>query len=141
MEPPPSRRLPLLALPSSTFVAGSAPRPVDGWFDHVDRAEWFDFGCDLFDAGFYFEAHELWEQCWRAARDVDNADDTRFLQGLIKLAAGGVKWLAQAPAPMSSHLRGAEALLSAGPARRGISERAWRQALRALQRGQAPRLR
>jgi hypothetical protein len=134
------RRLPTIALPASTFVAGRTPRPADGWFDHVDRADWFDFGCDLFDGGFYFEAHELWEQCWRAARDVNNVDDARFLQGLIKLAAAGVKWLAQAPEPMSSHLRGAVKLLSAGPGRRGISERTWRRAVRALEEGQAPTL-
>lgn len=39
--------------------------------------------------GFYWEAHEEWEKLWR----VSGADTTvgRFLKGLIKLAAAGVK--------------------------------------------------
>lgn len=47
------------------------------------------FGIDLFNHGFYWEAHETWEQLWiacgRSGREAD------FLKGLIKLAAAGVK--------------------------------------------------
>ncbi len=47
------------------------------------------FGIDLFNHGFYWEAHETWEQLWielgRSGRDAD------FIKGLIKLAAAGVK--------------------------------------------------
>lgn len=46
-------------------------------------------GIDLFNHGFYWEAHETWEQLWikfgRSGREAD------FLKALIKLAAAGVK--------------------------------------------------
>jgi predicted metal-dependent hydrolase len=133
------RRLPAHPLPASTFVAGLTARPPDGWFDDVDRAEWFDFGCDLFDAGCYFEAHELWEQCWRAARAVGNDDDARFLQGLIKLAAAGVKLLAGADAARQSHVAAAARLLAAEP-RRGLSRSTIDGAIAALRDGRRPEL-
>lgn len=133
------RRLPALPLPASTFVAGVTARPPDGWFDDVDRAEWFDFGCDLFNAGCYFEAHELWEQCWRAARAVGNDDDARFLQGLIKLAAAGVKLLAGADAARQSHVAAAARLLASAP-RRGVSRSTIDGAIAALRDGRRPEL-
>jgi hypothetical protein len=135
------RRLPARSLPTSTFVAGLTSRPAEGWFDHVDRAEWFDYGCDLFDAGCYFEAHELWEQCWRAARAVGNDDDAVFLQGLIKLAAAGVKLLAGAEAPRRSHLEAAVRLLAAGPPRRGLTRATLDAAIARLAEGRRPVLR
>jgi predicted metal-dependent hydrolase len=46
-------------------------------------------GLDLFNHGYYWEAHEVWESLWHAcARRGRSAD---FLKGLIKLAAAGVK--------------------------------------------------
>ena len=46
-------------------------------------------GIDLFNHGFYWEAHESWEALWVAfGRQGIHAD---FLKGLIKLAAAGVK--------------------------------------------------
>lgn len=135
-----ARRLPRLALPSRTFVAGSTPRPPEGWFHDVDRAEWFDYGCDLFDAGCYFEAHELWEQCWRAARAVENVDDTTFLQGLIKLAAAGVKGLAGAPVARDSHLAAGRRLLERVAPRRGLSRASLDAVIVGLAAGGAPAL-
>ena len=47
------------------------------------------FAIDLFNHGYYWEAHEHWELLWQAAgREGLLAD---FLKGLIKLAAAGVK--------------------------------------------------
>jgi hypothetical protein len=44
---------------------------------------------DLFNAGYYWEAHEAWEGIWHAfGRSGTEAD---FVKGLIKLAAAGVK--------------------------------------------------
>lgn len=134
------RRLPARPLPATTFVAGLSARPPEGWCDDVDRAEWFDFGCDLFDAGCYFEAHELWELCWRAARAIGNDDDARFIQGLIKLAAAGVKLLAGAEVPRQSHVEAAARLLSAGPPRRGFSLATLDAAVAALRAGRRPSL-
>jgi hypothetical protein len=46
-------------------------------------------GAELFDAGYYWEAHEVWEGLWHAeGRRGATAD---ALKGLIKLAAAGIK--------------------------------------------------
>ena len=42
----------------------------------------FQCGADLFNAREYFDAHEVWEDVWRAAP----ADEKKFLQGLIQIA-------------------------------------------------------
>ncbi|MGZ4834263.1 MAG: DUF309 domain-containing protein [Terriglobales bacterium] len=42
----------------------------------------FHHGLSLFNAGHFFEAHEVWEDVWRAAP----ADEKKFLQGLIQVA-------------------------------------------------------
>lgn len=42
----------------------------------------FRKGCDHFDAGEYFEAHEVWEDLWNDAHGVRHA----FLQGLIQVS-------------------------------------------------------
>jgi hypothetical protein len=59
------------------------------------------FGIDLFNHGFYWEAHETWEQVWiscgRAGREAD------FLKGLIKLAAAGVKLREGRPIGVQRH--------------------------------------
>lgn len=44
-------------------------------------------GAAHFNAGEYFEAHEAWEEVWMAAAEPRRS----FYQGLIQLAAGGVK--------------------------------------------------
>lgn len=45
-------------------------------------------GAALFDAGDYFEAHEVWEDAWRAVADPEAH---RLLQGLIQCAAAAIK--------------------------------------------------
>lgn len=45
-------------------------------------------GAALFEAGDYFEAHEVWEDGWRASSD---AAERRLLQGLIQCAAAAIK--------------------------------------------------
>lgn len=42
-------------------------------------------GTRLFEAGEFFEAHEVWEDVWRVVRD---ARDFHFFQGLINVAVG-----------------------------------------------------
>lgn len=47
------------------------------------------WGIELFNHGYYWEAHEAWEGLWRkAARETA---ERNLLQGLILLAAMGVK--------------------------------------------------
>ncbi len=47
-------------------------------------------GVDLFNFGYYWEAHEAWEGLWRAEDATSPA--AGFLKGLIKLAAAGVQF-------------------------------------------------
>lgn len=49
----------------------------------------FEAGARLFDAGAFYEAHEVWEPQWRDADEPDR----HFLQGLIQAAAAFHKLL------------------------------------------------
>lgn len=54
-------------------------------------------GAQLFDAGAYWDAHEVWESRWRVTRDES---ERQLLQGLIQIAAALHKLLlADAPLP------------------------------------------
>lgn len=74
------------ALPSAPYVPGQGPDPryVDGWVE-VEAGERFAWGSDLFDAGFYWEAHEVWEARWRDLPEGSEA--ARHQQGLLLVAA------------------------------------------------------
>lgn len=43
----------------------------------------FNKGIEHFNNGEFFEAHEVWEDVWRA---VDSPQEKRFVQGLIQVA-------------------------------------------------------
>jgi len=91
--------------PPYAYVPGRAPHPQRDPGGHgihldagdvvpVDPAEWrasapFCYGVDLFNAGFPWEAHEAWEDLWRAY--PDGAPAAAMMAGLIKLAAADVK--------------------------------------------------
>ena len=78
--------------------------PAERWRENVD----YLFGCDLYNHGFLWEAHEAWEGLWHRARaDKDQAD---LLQGLIQCAAACLK------IPMDQ-ARGRTRLAEAGTAR------------------------
>ena len=100
------RLLPSAELPSYTYVpGGSVPHPVRDPRGHSHGRKrkppkplvpelWTDnrtylLAIDLFNHGYYWEAHEEWERLWR----VSGPDTTvsRFLKGLIKISAAGVK--------------------------------------------------
>lgn len=61
-----------------------APDP-DRW----DDCRPYLYGIDLFNLGYYWEAHEAWEGLWHACGRSGRMAD--FLKGLIALAAAGVK--------------------------------------------------
>lgn len=101
----PLRQHPEIELPAYSYVPGKFPHPIsdpDGHsyqsqppvIDSFDANAWPDCdaylrGIDLFNSGYYWEAHESWEAVWIATgRNGRTAD---FLKGLIKLAAALVK--------------------------------------------------
>ena len=103
------RLLPGAPVPDYTYVPGTGvPHPIRDPNGHsygrkgnganapksLVPNEWANnrtylLAIDFFNLGFYWEAHEEWERLWR----VSGADTPvgRFLKGLIKLAAAGVK--------------------------------------------------
>lgn len=92
------RLLPHRALPPYAYLPGrSLPHPVRDPAGHshgLDNsgpagADAFAWGADLFNAGYYWEAHEAWELLWRAAGR--GGARRAVLKGLILLAACGVK--------------------------------------------------
>lgn len=104
--PPSPRLLPTAELPAYTYVPGSGvPHPIRDPRGHSYNRKnrsvralapeaWAEnrnylLAVDLFNLGFYWEAHEEWERLWRAS----GPDTTvgRFLKGLVKLSAAGVK--------------------------------------------------
>lgn len=52
--------------------------------DPNEKNRLYQKGLEAFNSGQFFEAHELWEDVWRATLGPDK----RFLQGLIQIAAG-----------------------------------------------------
>ncbi len=71
-----------------SFGISSEPAaPLDPSQPH--DSEEFLFAIDLFNAGYYWEAHESWERLWLAAGRAGPV--AALLKGLIKLAAAGVK--------------------------------------------------
>lgn len=88
-------------------LAEPAPAPLDP--DEPFASEPYLYGFDLFNHGYFWEAHAAWESLWHAAgREGPVAD---LLKALIKLAAAGVKARQQQGAGVISHARGAAALL------------------------------
>lgn len=83
-----ARYEPSLPLPACAYVPGLFPRP-EGAFEGTTPQQSIRYGVDLFNHGFYWEAHEAWESAWIAhGRAGEQAD---LLKGLIHLAACGVK--------------------------------------------------
>ena len=67
--------------------SNEVPEPLNP--DHPEGSRPFLFAIDLFNAGYYWEAHETWEGLWIAAGRSGTVAE--MLKGLIKLAAAGVK--------------------------------------------------
>jgi hypothetical protein len=122
-------------------VQGQTARPDDGYDDAVSDDDAFVFGCDCFDAGCYFEAHEQWERPWLAAKARGDDDDEAVLHGLIRLAAAGVKLLARQPDGVRAHVDGARGHFDrVGRFTRGLSRDIVDGVADALLRGQRPEL-
>ncbi|MFH1278586.1 MAG: DUF309 domain-containing protein [Candidatus Eisenbacteria bacterium] len=106
--PVPPRRYTDIPLPPYRYRPGASPHPVTDPGGHMyphredDPSEavfhlprdWREcreylYGVDLFNAGFYWEAHESWESAWKILGRASLAG--HFLQGLIQTAAALVK--------------------------------------------------
>lgn len=99
------RLLPDTMLPPYTHVPGRTPHPFSDPLGHSfqKRAETVTepdpmhpadcrallWGIDLFNNGYYWEAHETWEGIWQAAGRKGLV--AAFFKGLIQLAVAGVK--------------------------------------------------
>ena len=118
------RYLPDEPFPAYAFVPGRSPHPFSDpaghSYQHVpeqpakpDADKWsenrtFLRGIDLFNHGFYWEAHEAWEGLWHACGRRGMLAD--FLKGLIQLAAAGVKHREGVPQGVMNHARRAAEL-------------------------------
>ena len=116
------RWLPQKSLPPYAYLPGKNPHPVrdpTGHSYHVEPipvaadaslgSDAFLWGLDLFNHGYYWEAHESWEGLWRVA---DRDGPLRMLfKGLILLSAAGVKIREHKNAAAAHHAKRAAALL------------------------------
>lgn len=100
------RLLPSTELPAYTYVPGTdTPHPYRDARGHSYQrkpptpkplipAAWAEnrsylLALDFFNHGFYWESHEEWERLWRVSGQ--DSPVGRFLKGLVKLSAAGVK--------------------------------------------------
>ncbi len=84
-------------------AAQSPPPPLDP--ERFEESEEYLFGIDLFNRGYYWEAHDAWEGLWKAGGKRGAVPE--FLKGLIKLAAGGMKARQASPGGVRKHARSA----------------------------------
>lgn len=129
------RFLPDVPFPPYTYVPGRTPHPVSDPAGHMygeepqpaellvedwPRCRAYLRGIDLFNHGYYWEAHEVWEALWHAAGRTGPVGE--FLKGLIKLAAAGVKTLEGSAVGRARHARRAADLFRS--ARTGLNQSA-----------------
>jgi len=116
------RLVPEVPLPSYAYVPGRTARPAE--LSHPEPivvSDWricrtYLLGIDLYNHGYYWEAHECWEAVWIAAgRRGCTAD---FLKGLIKLTAAFVKARQGSPVGVARHARRAQELFQIVAAKR-----------------------
>ena len=79
-------RDPLAARPMRDDAPVASAYPLEQTW--ADNAEYL-WGVDLYNNGFFWEAHEAWEGLWRAA--PPESLPRCFLQGLIQCAAASLK--------------------------------------------------
>ena len=121
------RLVPDELFPAYSYVPGKFPHPTRSPLGHshakapsrpeaLDPVLWqkcrhYLFGIDLFNHGYYWEAHEAWEALWHMAGRRGPVAD--FLKGLIALAAAGVKAREGRLAGVRGHFLRAEAIFKA----------------------------
>jgi hypothetical protein len=130
------RLVPHQPLPPYSYVPGLFPHPLTDLAghshgsvrthpaapdpDHWQGCEPYQFGIDLFNHGYYWEAHEAWEGLWHACHRTGLT--ATFLKGLIKLAAAGVKAREGRNEGVQSHGRRAAELFQQAGAQLGAEK-------------------
>lgn len=120
------RLLPDEALPPYAYLPRQTPHPTRDPAGHsyghqtvplaaLDVSRWNECrpylrGIDLFNHGYYWEAHEAWESLWHACGRTGLTAD--FLRGLIRLTAAGFKSRQGHPAGVSRHAAAAAQLFA-----------------------------
>ena len=118
-----ARLVPEIPFPLYRHIPGQNPHPEIQAVSVVaiDSQRWWEnrtylLGLDLFNACYYWEAHEQFEGLWLAAGRKGPVAD--FFKALIKLAAAGVKQTMNQPASVRSQsLRAAQLLRGVGEER------------------------
>ena len=99
-----------VAIAATFAIGGAGPVSKDGDTPALQGGmqplslvenEEYRYGADLFNAGFFWEAHEAWEGLWLA--HGRKGPVARVVQALIKLAAAGVKIREGQPAGARTH--------------------------------------
>ncbi|MEQ8211087.1 MAG: DUF309 domain-containing protein [Lacipirellulaceae bacterium] len=106
-------------LPPYSYVPKQTPHPVSDptghWYGREEvvppplspgdwhASETYLYAIDLFNHGYYWEAHEAWESLWHAAGREGTVAD--WLKALIKLAASLVKAREGNPRGVERHAR------------------------------------
>lgn len=112
------RYAPEFSFPPYSYVSGHWPHPLRDPTGHSygmthapvvlpDQSAWrecreYCYAVDLWNTGYYWEAHEQWEALWHAAGRTGATAD--FFKSLIKLAAAGVKVREGRPEGVARHL-------------------------------------
>lgn len=135
MRTSPPRLLPDRAFPAYAYLPGRQPHPIrdpDGHSYGLEptsvapetalQSEEFLWGADLFNHGYYWEAHEAWEGLWQAAHR--RPPDRLLFKALILLAATGVKLREGKRIPAARHAARAAATLRKLPAENNSFEMA-----------------
>lgn len=131
------RYVPDEPFPRYAFVPGRFPHPTRDPAGHsfglrperpvsLNPEKWREcrsylFGVDLFNHGYYWEAHEAWESLWHACGRAGSTAD--LLRGLIRLAASGVKVREGRRAGVKSHAAAARDLFQRIAGELGSAER------------------
>ncbi|MEY8838874.1 DUF309 domain-containing protein [Cribrihabitans sp. XS_ASV171] len=93
---------PRCALPPHAYVPGQSARHPEDRFDRIretarpgmtvaglEQSDAWLCGWDYLDAGYYWEAHELWEPVWMAL--PPNSAERQFAQAAIQFANAALK--------------------------------------------------
>ena len=113
-----------MKLPDHAYVPGKTGRHVEGAFDGIrasvapgagpdelTQGDAWRFGLAWLEAGFYWEAHELFEPVWMAL--PEGTPERKLAQALIQIANAGLKRQMERPHAVERLLELTEELVEA----------------------------